>query len=809
MVEEIPYDRCRNFCSELSFDCRTTAELTPLKEIIGQDRAVKALRFGLKIKDKGFNVYVSGMPGTGKRTAIVDFIKELAKDLPVPSDWCYVNNFKDPNRPRALRLPPGRGAEFKKDIEHMIDQIIAALKDAFESDEYTEKRTALMKDIEKERGEQGQKINEMAKEAGFQLQQSPIGLVLVPIINGEPLSEEDFSKLPAAVQKEIVRRRQDVQQEMEKEFRPFRDIERKAEERVKELNTEVASFAMDPFIRSTKEDFKGCTGVIEYLDEVKADILEDLPRLLQFASGQQPQQQQMLPFPMPTIDPTREYKVNLLVDNSGMEGAPVEIELNPSYYRLFGAIEKEARFGALVTDYSMILEGAAHRANGGFLVLHVEGLFRDPMVWESLKQTLSNQTLEVEEPAARFGYMVTKSLRPEPMPFDAKVIVIGDPFVYNILYTRDKDFKELFKVRADFDMVMDRNETNIQQYASFVCGLSKKEELLHLDRSGMAALIEYSSRMVSDQNKLSTQFSEIADIVREANFYAKEDGSEVIRKEHINKQMEERIYRSNMMSEKIQEMIEKGVILIDTEGAKPGQVNGLAVYSAGDYAFGKPSRITATVAVGKDGIIDIEREAEMGGPTHTKGVIILGGYLNDMYARKKPLSLTARLAFEQSYSGVDGDSASSTELYALLSALSGMPIDQDLAVTGSVNQKGEVQAIGGVNQKVEGFFEVCKAMGLNGKQGCMVPASNVQNLMLKDEVIEAIKEGKFHIYPIRTIGEGIEVLTGIPVGQRDEEGNFPEGTINHLVQKRLDDMAKGIKNIKMEEMAEMLQGKDE
>ena len=427
------------------------------------------------------------------------------------------------------------------------------------------------------------------------------------------------------------------------------------------------------------------------------------------------------------------------------------------------------------------------------MVLPIEGLFAKPMIWESLKLAISNEKLEIEEPTERLGFLITKSLRPEPIPFDAKVIIIGDPQVYQLLYTRDRDFKELFKVKADFDTAMDRNEENIMQYAAFICALCNKEKLLHLEPDGIAAVVEYSSRLAADKNKLSTEFAGISDILREANFYAKEDGSELITRKHINQALEEKVYRSNLIEKKIEEMIEKNIILIDTEGAKVGQVNGLAVLSLGDYGFGKPSKITASVGVGKKGIIDIEREAEMGGPTHTKGVLILSGYLNEKFAQREPLSLTARLVFEQSYSGVDGDSASSTELYAMLSTLSEKPIRQYLAVTGSVNQKGEVQAIGGVNEKIEGFYEVCKAKGLTGKEGVVIPQSNVQNLMLKEEVVEAIKEGRFHIYPVKTIDEGIEVLTGEKAGKIRPDGTFEEGTINYISQKRLSEMAELVK----------------
>ncbi|MFP4546431.1 MAG: Lon protease family protein, partial [Methanomassiliicoccales archaeon] len=619
---------------------------------------------------------------------------------------------------------------------------------------------------------------------------------------GQPLSQQEFAQLSEDHRRRIQEKRQEIQSEIQGRFRKLRDLEREAGEEIRELNRKVASYALEPYLSSMKDRFSESEDVVSFLEELEKDILENLQTFMgeqqaqvqQQAQGQQISQQQLRQAMQG--DPMEKYRVNLIVDNSQTEGAPVEIEWNPSYIRLLGAIEKEPRFGALVTNFSLIRAGATHRANGGFLVVPVERLLMDPILWDSLKQVISTGQLEIEEPAAKMGYMVTKTLRPEPIPFEAKVVLMGDPALYNLLYSRDRDFPELFKVKADFDTSMDRTDENIRQYASFICTLCNREELLHLDPAAIGAVIEHSSRLVEDKEKLSARFSEIADIIREANFYAVQDGSEVVGKEHIDRQLEERVYRSNLIQEKIQEMIERGSILIDTEGDKVGQVNGLAVYSSGDYVFGKPSRITASIGVGREGIVDIEREAEMGGPTHTKGVLILSGFLSQRYAGENPLSLSARLVFEQSYSGVDGDSASSTELYALLSALSGRPIRQDLAVTGSVNQKGDVQAIGGVNQKIEGFFEVCRAKGLTGDQGCVIPRSNVKNLMLKDEVLETIREGDFHIYPVDTIDEGISLLTGVEAGERREDGTYPEGSINHLVQRRLSQMADRIREFR-------------
>ncbi len=794
MVKELSFDACRKACPDDVFTCESTLQLAPLQEIIGQDRAVRALKFGLKIQDKGFNVYVSGMPGTGRKTAIDDFLKEIAKTKAIPDDWCYVYNFKDPNKPNALKLPQGRGVEFRKLMEQFVSEIKEVLREAFSSEEYQKKRSATLNSIEEEQNTLFVELNKKAQDEGFVLQRSRIGLILIPLVNGKPINDQEFFQLPPRLREVIQGKRESLQSEFTVVLRELRELGRKANNVIEELNKNVASFAIEPSMSLLTKNFNDCDEVIEYLKEVEADILDNLSYFLTDEEAQQ----SPLPFPISTerIDLFLRYKVNLFVDNSELEGAPVVLEFNPTYTRLFGVIQKEARFGALLTDFTMIQPGSAHKANGGFLVVPVEGLFTNPMVYESLKRAISEEKLEIEDPIARQGFLVTKSMMPEPIPFNAKVIIVGDPQVYAILFTRDREFNELFKVKADFDTNMERNEENVKQYAAFICTLCRKEELKHLDPTGIAAVVDFSSRLAADQNKLTTHFSTISDIIREANYYASEEDSEIISRKHINKALEEKIYRSNMIQKKIEEMIAKGSILIDCEGEKIGQVNGLAVLSLGDYNFGRPNRITASVGVGRKGIIDIEREAEMGGPTHTKGVMILSGYLNNTYAHQHPLSLTARLVFEQSYSGIDGDSASSTELYALLSALSGKPIKQYIAITGSVNQKGEVQAIGGVNEKIEGYFEICKTKTFTGEQGCLIPYSNIQNLMLKDEVIEAIKEGKFHIYPIKTIDEGIEVLTGIKAGDKRLDGTFEEGTINYLVQKRLTEMAELIKEYK-------------
>jgi len=786
MVQKLDYTQARRKCPPGFIACESTMDLEPLIEIIGQERAVQALRFGLDIKEEGFNVYVAGMPGTGKKTAIMTYLEQLAKDMPVPSDWCYVWNFEEDDKPNALSLPSGMGSQFRDDMARFVEEMRKALVAAFESEDYADQREETLKRFEEQKAELLKELNQKAMEAGFVLQRSQIGMLIVPVINGQPINEQQFAILPQKIKDEIAENRSKLQEDLRSAFRRIREIDREAEAAIDEFNKGVASYAMDHMLQSLRDKYGDIEDCDVYIDSVRDDILANLDQII----GSQKEPESPFSFMMrPTPDPTERYRVNLIVDNSKLEGAPVVIEMNPTHNRLFGTTEKEARFGALVTNYTMIRSGSAHDANGGFLVIPVEDLARNPGSYETLKRTIVNKKLEIEELAEWLGYVTTKSLRPEPIPFDAKVILVGDSRIYYMLYQLDPEFKKIFKVKAEFDTTMDRDEENVQQYAKFMCTLCNKEGLKHLDSSGIAAVVEYSSRLASDREKLSTQFAEVSDIIREANYYAQEVGSDIISEDHVMQAVEAKVYRSNLIEEKLEEMIERGTILVDTDGEKVGQVNGLAVLGIGDYMFGKPSRITASVGVGKEGIIDIERQAEMGGPTHTKGVHILTGFLTNRYAKKHPLSVAARLTFEQNYSGVEGDSASSTETYSLMSVLSGVPVKQGIAVTGSVNQKGEVQAIGGVNQKIEGFYELCKFRGLDGSHGVVIPESNVKNLMLKEEVVEAIKEGKFNVYPVKTIDEGIEVLTGVPAGDLGDDGAYPEVTVNYLAQKRLDELA--------------------
>ena len=793
LINKLPVEKLRNICDVNFMQCESTKGLIPLAEIIGQDRAVRALRFGLGIKNHGFNIYVAGYPGTGRKTAVKAFVEAQAKVQSVPSDWCYVNNFSNQYEPKAIELPPGKGKEFQEDMKNYIENVKNSLPKAFESEDYVTKREATLQELESRRKGVIDRLNAKAQSEGFVIQTTPIGILLVPVLDGKPLTDEELLALPQSMKDKLSEKREKLEKEFSAVMRQLIDMEREIREAIKKLNKEVALYAIGNQVQNLREKYQDNKDISSYLKAVENDILDNLTQFIRRGSGGQ--QQQQLAFPMPWLreEPYKKYNVNVVIDNSETTGAPVIMETNPTYHNLLGRTEKEAQFGTLTTDFTMIRAGSIQKANGGYLIIPVEDLLRNLFSYDGLKRDIRDKKMYIEEPEERYGFLSVKSLKPQPIPLSAKVILIGDPYVYQLMFSLDQDFRELFKIKAEFDISMPRNEEKISQYAAFVCGLCEKEKLKHLNGGALAKLVEYSSRIVEDQIKLSTQFSRVADVIREANYYASQDNSEFINAEHVKKSIEEKIYRSKLVQEKIQEMIARGFFLIDTHQHKVGQVNGLSVMGIGDFAFGIPSRVTASIGLGREGVVDIEREAKMGGPIHTKGVLILSGYINDKYARDKPLSLSGRLVFEQNYSGVEGDSASSTELYSILSALSGIPIKQNIAVTGSVNQKGEVQAIGGVNEKIEGFFEVCKFRGLNGEQGVMIPESNVQNLMLKEEVLDAVKAGQFNIFSVKTIDEGIEVLTGARAGQRQLDGIYEKDTINYLVDQALQVMADKLK----------------
>jgi lon-related putative ATP-dependent protease len=787
-MPKLKLDQLRAHCKSREFSCKTSAELSPLEGVVGQPRALNALQFGLEIPDKGFNIYVAGSPGTGRHTATNRYLKDLAAKVEtVPSDWCYVTNYKNQFKPMALEFPAGMGKVFATKIDKFVEAARTSIQRMLESEEYAQQREQLTQSFEAQRDELTEEMRLKAQQAGFVLQGTQTGLLIVPVIEGKPVTPDMIPKLKPTVRKEIEAKRNALESELRSAFRKLRSLERDLREQLRDMEEKAVRFTLDPLINEIEEEYAGNEKAITWLNQLADDLIENLNEFIgRIPQGLPPELLRRVPSPE---DYAKRYKVNLIVDNSETEGAPIVTVTNAAYDRLFGVIEKEPRFGALVTDTTMIRAGSLHQANGGFIVIPVRELLLAPVSYQALKRALQNDEIVIEEPAAAMGFLSVKTLHPEAIPLKVKVILIGQPMWYQQLYQLDPDFRELFKVKADFDTSMERNEKAVKIYGDFVCTLTEKEDLLPLTVEAIAEVVDFSSRLADDQNKLSTRFDVVSDIIREANFYAKKERKKTLKLIHIKKALDERFFRSSLYAEKVREYIKKGVILIDTKGEAVGQINGLSVFSLGDFSFGQPSRITATVAPGRGQVIDIEREAQLSGPIQIKGVQILTGFLHETFGQDKPLSLSARITFEQSYGGVDGDSASSTELYALLSVLSGVPIPQRFAVTGSVNQHGHVQAIGGINQKIEGYFAVCKEMGLTGEQGILMPESNVQNLMLKDEVIEAVKAGKFHIHSVSTIQEGIELLTGIPAGEKQADGTYPETSIFGRVDKRLREMA--------------------
>jgi lon-related putative ATP-dependent protease len=787
MIPELPVEQYFAICDLQEIGLSTSAEAAALKAIIGQERAVTALQFGLGIKEKGFNIFVAGLPGTGRTTAIENYLAEVANQESVPSDWCYVNDFHDNYRPNALRLPPGTAEKLRTDMQSLVAAAISDIRSALESEMAATQRDQLVNTYQLQKQALLEKVNEQARQESFAIQSTPVGLMVVPVAKGKLLTEEEFVGLNPEQREELSKKQQQLQTALEAAVRQAKLVDKAAKEALQNADRQVALYAIRDRFDEMKTQYNGVEEIPEFLSQVQEDMLASLS---EYTSQEDAQPSGVtLPIPVGRKIPGRKYAVNVLVDHTGLQGAPVVLERNPTYGNLFGRIEQEAQFGALVTDFTMIRSGSLHRANGGYLVLPAEEVLRNPLAWESLKRALVNNEIVIEDAGDKMGFMTTKNLRPEPIPLRVKVILVGRSDVYQLLLAYDEHFNELFKVKADFDTQMPRTPENTRNYASFVARICQKESLCHMDALALARIIEHGSRLAEDQQKLSTRFGEIADVIREANYYAGLEQASAISASHVLKAVEARHYRSALYQERVTEMIQRGIIKIDVSGTQVGQVNGLSVLQLGDIAFGQPNRITASVGLGREGLVDIEREANLGGPIHTKGMLILAGFLAEQFSQDKPLSLTARLVFEQNYSGVEGDSASSTELYALLSALSDLPVHQDIAVTGSVNQKGEVQAIGGVNFKIEGFFEICKSVGLNGKQGVIIPASNQANLMLKDEVVRAALDGLFHIWPVKTIAEGIEVLTGVPAGERQADGKFTPNSVFARVDQRLNEFA--------------------
>ncbi len=776
------------------FNFETTADLPDLKAPVGQPRAVEAMQFGTDIQRKGFNVFALGPTGVDKQAFVRQFFEREAQQEPVPSDWCYVNDFETPHKPRAIELPAGTGVQFRKDMEQLVEELRTALPAAFEGDEYQNRRQAIAEEFKERQEKAFKELQEKAQEQSLAVLRTPAGLAFAPVRDGEVLSREEVEKLTEEQRAKLEQDVEGLQDELQRILRQMPAWQREMRDKMRELDGEVARFAVGGLIDELVETWTDHAEIGKYLEHVRKDVIENASDFLgneqqeaaanltaMLTGGRQPGSGRQ--------GSLRRYQVNLIVDHSDSEGAPVVYEDNPAFQNLIGRVEHMAQMGALLTDFNLIKPGALHQANGGYLILDARKLLLQPYAWEGLKRTLQAGQIRIESPGQMLSLISTVSLEPEPIPLNVKVGLVGEPLIYYLLWQADPEFAELFKVAADFEDSMDRNNENQELYARLIATLARQEELRPFDRGAVARVIEHSARMVGDREKLSTHMRNVTDLLAEADFWAGKAQREAVGAEDVKKAIDARTYRSDRPRERVQEAILRETVLIDTDDAKVGQVNGLSVAQLGEFAFGRPTRITAQVRLGKGEVIDIEREVELGGPIHSKGVLILSGFLGGRYAAEQPLSLSASLVFEQSYGGVEGDSASSAELYALLSAISQAPIRQSFAVTGSVNQHGQVQAIGGVNEKIEGFFDVCSARGLTGEQGVLIPASNVKHLMLREDVVKAVADGQFHIYPVEHIDQGIELLTGVTAGERDEQGQYPEGSINDLVEKRLAQLA--------------------
>jgi lon-related putative ATP-dependent protease len=780
---ELSPQRLKRGVDPAQFDFVSTEEVEPLVGTIGQARALDALEYGLEVAMRGCNLFVAGVSGSGRLSTVLDYLGGHSAAMAVPDDWVYVDNFANPDRPTAIRLPAGRGYELAGAMAGFVDAARREIRRAFESEEYDRRQRESLAEITQRRQSLEEELTRFAAERSLALRMSVTGMASMPLVDGKPITREQFEQLPEERREAITSATAEVQERTSSYLHRTRQLEKEAARRLAELEREVALFATEPLFHELEERYGDQPEVVAYLNDVKIDVLEHLDDFREPDEGG-------LPFaPGARQRDHARFHVNVFVDNAAAAGAPVVVERNPTYYNLLGRIEYRATFGAMVTDFREIKAGALHRANGGFLVLDLLDVLRHPFAWEALKRALRSAETRIENLAEEFSPVPSASLRPGPIPLDVKVVLLGSPLHYHLLYRLDEDFRELFKVKADFALELDWTSEHERNYAAFVSRCVRENELRHFDRAAVAKVIEHSGRLCESQRKLSTRLLEISDLVGEASFWAGKLGHALVEPGDVELAIRKQEYRSSLLEERVQELISDGTIVIETSGERVGQVNGISILDLGDYSFGRPCRVSARVSLGQEGIESIDRNIELSGPIHSKGFMILSGYLAANYAQEWPLAVSATLTFEQSYDEIEGDSASSTELYALLSALSGLPLQQGIAVTGSVDQRGEVQAVGGVTRKIEGFFATCKAQGLTGHQGVIVPAANVHNLMLDDEVVEAVRKEQFHLWAVRTVDEGIELLTGCPAGRREADGSYPATTVHGRVAARLSEYA--------------------
>ncbi|MFQ5943060.1 MAG: Lon protease family protein [Anaerolineales bacterium] len=782
-----PAQLCQR-CDPAQFDFKTTADLEHLTDFIGQPRAIEALEFGVGIRQKGYNVFAFGPEGIGKENLVRKTFEAAAANESVPSDWCYVQNFDQPHKPMALELPAGKGNELKLDMELFVDDLQNVLPITFESEEYRNRMHEVQEALNERQEAALGELRERAEERKLAVLRTPAGLAIAPVREGEVISPEEFQAMPAEQRDTLEKDIGELQEELEKVLMNVPGWQRELREQITDLNREMADIAVGGLIRQLVEKYAESAEIVEHLEAVQADVVKHVREIIDEGDPSQNSELPTAKGPLAALgthSTLRRYQVNLLIDHGSSESAPVVYEDNPTFQNLLGRVEHTAQLGALITDFNLIKPGALHRANGGYLILDARKLFQEPFAWEGLKRALRSEHLRMETPGQVQSFISTVTLDPEPIPLKVKIALLGEPTLYYMLMEFDPESRELFRVASDFDDQMDRDSETQMLYARLIGSLATVHDLRPLDPGGIARIIEHSSRIVSDAEKMSIQMNHITDLMREADYWAAKAKREVVTTEDVSRAIDAQIFRLDRVRERVQEQVHRETVLIDTEGTQVGQVNGLSVFQFGDFAFGRPSRITARVRMGKGEVLDIEREVELGGPIHSKGVLILSSFLGSRYSAERQLSLNASLVFEQSYGGIEGDSASSAELYALLSSIAKVPVKQSLAVTGSVNQYGRVQAIGGVNEKIEGFFDICNTRGLDGSHGVLIPDSNVQHLMLRDDVVQAVADGKFNVYPIETIDQGIELLTDLPAGELDADQNYPPDSINGKVQARL------------------------
>jgi len=789
-LQRLTADLLYTSCDPEQFSFSSTADLKDLKEIIGQDRALEAIRFGIGIHQEGFNLYVLGPSGSGKRSVITQFIKKQAASEPVPSDWCYVDNFDAPHKPRSLSLPAGMGVRFKQDMAQLVEELRTNVPRALESEEYLA-RNREIEEAYAERQEQAfESLHDEANKHDIAMLRTPTGFAFAPRKNGKVLDPKEYEKLPEKEQAKIEAVVGQLQERLQHMVQQGPKWRREMLQEIKLLNRDVIMSAVDQLIDQMRHDYSELPQVLSYLNAVEQDVVEHTEEFRSQDEGEAPLQEMLLYGMEQPASFLKRYQVNTIIDHSKTKGAPVIYLDNPTHHNLVGRIEHQAHMGTLYTNFTMIKPGALHRANGGYLILDARKLLIQPYAWEGLKRVLESHQIRIESLGDILSLTSTTSLEPKPIPLDVKIVLLGERLLYALLCEYDPEFGELFKVAADFNDSIDRNEESTNQLAQLIATLLRRDKLRHLNAEAVARVIEHSSRIIEDAEKLSSRFGKVADFLREVDYWAGEADHDLVTAEDIQHTIDASERRLSRIRERLQEETLRDTLMIETTGDQVGQINGLSVMQFGEYVFGHPSRITARVHIGKGEVIDIEREVELGGPIHSKGVLILNGYLTGLYCPDHPISLSASLVFEQNYGEIEGDSASCAELYALLSALSEAPIRQSIAVTGSVNQLGQIQAIGGVNEKIEAFFDLCQARNLTGEQGVIIPASNIKHLMLKKAVIDAVRKEQFHIYAVEDVNDGIEILTGIPAGVRDEAGDFPEESINRRVEDRLRLMAK-------------------